>query len=60
MVERTHRQELILTLIAQKPIRNQGELLNELRAEHHYYAFGRASGVIAWLIVVIVIKEVLF
>ena len=30
MAERTHRQELILTLISQKPIRNQEELLKEL------------------------------
>ena len=36
------------------------ELLNDLKGEHHYYVFGRASGVIAWLVVAIVIKEVLF
>jgi len=37
-----------------------GELLDELRAEHHYYVFGRASGIIAWLIIAVIIKEVLF
>ena len=36
------------------------ELLNDLKGEHHYYVFGRASGVIAWLIIAVVIKEVLF
>jgi len=25
------------------------ELLNDLRGDHHYYVFGRALGVIAWL-----------
>jgi hypothetical protein len=36
------------------------ELLKELRAEHHYYAFGRALGVIAWLIIAKIIKEAFF
>jgi hypothetical protein len=35
-------------------------LLNDLKADHHYYAFGRAVGVIAWLIIATVIKEVFF
>lgn len=32
MPARTNRQELILTIISKKPIRNQGELLRELEA----------------------------
>lgn len=32
MPSRTHRQELILTLISSKPIRNQSELIEELEA----------------------------
>ena len=28
-----------------------GKLLNELREDHHYYMFGRAMGVISWLII---------
>lgn len=32
MPSRTHRQELILTLISSKPIRNQSELIHELEA----------------------------
>lgn len=35
-----------------------GKLLNELREDHHYYVFGRAMGVIAWLIITIIIKAV--
>ena len=34
------------------------ELLNDLKGEHHYYVFGRASGVIAWLLIAIIIKAV--
>ena len=33
MSDRNRRQELILTLIREKPIRNQGELLEELGAQ---------------------------
>ena len=36
------------------------ELLNDLKGEHHYYVFGRASGVIAWLVIAVIIKEVFF
>ena len=36
------------------------ELLNELRSEHHYYVFGRAIGIIAWLIIAIIIKAEFF
>jgi len=36
------------------------ELLNDLKGDHHYYMFGRAIGVIAWLIIAIIIKEVFF
>ena len=28
-----------------------GQLLKDLRGDHHYYVFGRAMGVIAWLII---------
>ena len=37
-----------------------GELLDELRSEHHYYVFGRALGVIAWLVIAMIIKAVFF
>ena len=33
------------------------ELLNDLRGDHHYYMFGRAIGVIAWLIIAKIIRE---
>jgi len=36
------------------------KLSNDLRGDHHYYMFGRALGVIAWLIIAIIIKEVFF
>ena len=36
------------------------ELLTSLRGEHHYYMLGRALGVIAWLIIAAIIKEVFF
>ena len=44
------------------PARHQltGELLTDLNADHHYYAFGRAVGVIAWLIIATIIKLTLF
>ena len=44
------------------PARHQpsGELLTDLKADHHYYVFGRALGVIAWLIIASIIKVVLF
>jgi len=44
------------------PARHQlsGELLTDLRGDHHYYMFGRAMGVIAWLIIAIIIKAVFF
>jgi len=32
----------------------------EIRAEYHYYQFGRAIGVIAWLIIAKVIQEAFF
>jgi len=34
-----------------------GALLNDLRGDHHYYMFGRAIGVIAWLIIAKIIQE---
>jgi hypothetical protein len=33
------------------------QLLKELKADHHYYVFGRAIGVIAWLIIAKIIQE---
>jgi len=32
-------------------------LLQEIKDEHHYYMFGRALGVIAWLIIAKIIQE---
>jgi hypothetical protein len=37
-----------------------GELLTDLQGEHHYYAFGRVVGVIAWLIIATIVKVVFF
>ena len=37
-----------------------GALLNGLKGDHHYYMFGRAMGVIAWLIIAKIIKEAFF
>jgi len=34
------------------------KLASEIFAEYHYYMFGRALGVIAWLIIAKIIKEV--
>ena len=34
-----------------------GALLNDLRGDHHYYMFGRAIGVIAWLIIATIVQE---
>jgi hypothetical protein len=31
-----------------------------LKGDHHYYMFGRAIGVIAWLIIATIIKAVFF
>jgi hypothetical protein len=44
------------------PARHQpsDELINDLKADHHYYAFGRALGIIAWLIIAKVIQEAFF
>jgi hypothetical protein len=28
-----------------------GQLLNDLKKDHHYYMFGRALGILAWLII---------
>jgi len=35
-----------------------GARLKEIEDEHHYYMFGRAMGVIAWLIIAKIIQEV--
>ena len=37
-----------------------GQLLDDLKKDHHYYAFGRALGVIAWLIIAVILKELFF
>jgi hypothetical protein len=44
------------------PARHQlsGELLTDLRKDHHYYMFGRALGVIAWLIIAKIVQEAFF
>jgi hypothetical protein len=36
------------------------KLSNDLRGDHHYYAFGRALGVIAWIIIARIIQVVFF
>lgn len=36
------------------------EKYTELKAEYHYYTFGRAVGVIAWLIIAKIIQEIFF
>jgi hypothetical protein len=36
------------------------KLSNDLRSDHHYYMFGRALGVIAWLIIAKIIQEAFF
>jgi hypothetical protein len=36
------------------------ELLTDLKGDHHYYMFGRALGVIAWLGIAKLIQEVFF
>ena len=37
-----------------------GQLLDDLKGDHHYYAFGRATGVIVWLIIAKIIQEAFF
>ena len=36
------------------------ELRKQIASEYHYYMFGRAIGVIAWLIIAKIIKEAFF
>jgi hypothetical protein len=36
------------------------ELLKDLKDEHHYYMWGRAVGILGWLTIGCVIKEVFF
>ena len=36
------------------------ELRKQIASEYHYYMFGRAIGVIAWLIIAKIIKRVFF
>jgi hypothetical protein len=36
------------------------ELRKQIASEYHYYMFGRAIGVIAWLIIAKIIQEVFF
>ena len=40
--------------------RLSGQLLEDLKKDHHYYVFGRALGVIAWFIIAKIIKVVFF
>jgi hypothetical protein len=40
--------------------RLSGQLLEDLKKDHHYYMFGRALGVIAWLLIAKIIKVVFF
>ncbi|MGB5925321.1 MAG: hypothetical protein WBH01_04425 [Dehalococcoidia bacterium] len=44
------------------PARHQltGELLADLKKDHHYYMFGRAAGILAWLTIFCVMKAILF
>jgi hypothetical protein len=37
-----------------------GQLLEDLKKDHHYYMFGRALGVIAWIFIAKIIQEVFF
>ncbi|MGB6873343.1 MAG: hypothetical protein WBE46_04285 [Dehalococcoidia bacterium] len=34
--------------------------INSINSEYHYYQFGRAFGVIAWLIIAKLVQEVFF
>ena len=36
------------------------KLLDDLKGDHHYYMFGRAIGVIAWLLIAKIIQETFF
>lgn len=36
------------------------QMIKELQREHHYYMLGRALGILAWLTISCVIKEVFF
>ena len=36
------------------------DLSHALSAEHHYYMFGRAMGMIAWLGIAVIVKRLLF
>jgi hypothetical protein len=40
--------------------RLSGQLLEDLKKDHHYYVFGRALGVIAWFIIAKIIQEAFF
>jgi len=42
------------------PPRCHCERSEAISSEYHYYLFGRALGVIAWLIIAAIIKEVFF
>ena len=37
-----------------------GQLLDDLKGDHHYYAFGRATGIIAWFVIAKIIQEAFF
>jgi hypothetical protein len=42
------------------PLMGEGQGEGDLTREYHYYQFGRAIGVIAWLVIAEIIKEVFF
>jgi hypothetical protein len=42
------------------PPRCHCERSEAISSEYHYYLFGRAIGVIAWLVIAAIIKEVFF
>jgi len=42
------------------PLMGEGEGEGGLASEYHYYLFGRAIGVIAWLIIATIVQEVFF
>lgn len=36
------------------------ELLNDIKNEHHYYMAGRALGILVWLGIIKIVKEIIF
>jgi hypothetical protein len=54
------RVRIPLASAAQRKDKDDKDLTSEILSEYHYYAFGRALGVIAWLIIAKIIKEAFF